>query len=170
MYILKSLRESNHFLFFPVKCSISKLKRKPDHNVFMVIEEIIEIFSLDPNTRRPLFTSEGLVTSLLELVMVETTPFYMKKEVLELLTQVASLKISADCRTGIRNKNGTLFLQLVSQITELGDYEAQITILELLIRFGGQQDMPLARQWFKSEEMAIMFSKIERKCFEVQAR
>ena len=102
--------------------------------------------------------------------MVETTPFYMKKEVLDLLTQVASLKISAECRTGVRNQNGELFSQLVSQITQFGDYEAQITILELLIRFGGQQDMVLAKKWFNSDKMADMFSKIERKCFEVHAR
>ena len=55
-------------------------------------------------------------------------------------------------------------------MTQLGDYEAQITIVELLIRFGGQQDVAVAKEWFQTDELATIFSKIERKSFEVQSR
>ena len=95
-------------------------------------------------------TCEGFIASLLELVILETTPFFMKKEILELLTTVASLKISTECRVGVRKKNEALFHRLVSQMTQLGDYEAQITIVELLIRFGGQEDLVVAKQWFQT--------------------
>ena len=111
-----------------------------------------------------------MIASLLELVILETTPFFMKKEILELLTRVASLKISSECRAGVRKKNEALFHRLVSQMTQLGDYEAQITIVELLIRFGGQQDVAVAKEWFQTDELATIFSKIERKSFEVQSR
>ena len=101
----------NNFIESLVKVCISKLSksfRKLDQSdsqdVFMVIEEIIEIFTQDSQTRRPLLTSEGLIGSLLELVVIDCTPFWMKKEVLELLTRVASLKISSECRIGVRNK------------------------------------------------------------------
>ena len=52
----------------------------------------------------------------------------------------------------------------------MGDYEAQITIVELLMRFGGQENMQVAKYWFQSDELANMFSQIQRKRFEIQSR
>ena len=73
----------NNFIESLVKVCISKLSksfRKLDQSdsqdVFMVIEEIIEIFTQDSQTRRPLLTSEGLIGSLLELVVIDCTPFW----------------------------------------------------------------------------------------------
>ena len=137
---------------------------------FSVIERTIACFSGNMKTRRLLLTTDGIVTSLITLIFSNASPFELKKGALEILNQIASLKISQDCRFGVLNKYEPYFVRLTKMIPYLGDYEAQIMTIEVLIRFCAQQDFLLVSKLFKDENLATNFAKIERKRFEAQCR
>ena len=83
---------------------------------------------------------------------------------------MASLKISIECRSGLRQKHNEMFETVAGLLFTIGDYEIQIIILELLMRFGVQENEKTAKQFLKNENLAVRFRQIQRKSFEPMAR
>ena len=134
------------------------------------LRQIIELLARNKVTKRPLLTSNCVVPSLIKALSHPDMSLTFKKEVLAMLIAIGTMSISPECRAGVRKKHSEEFDLLASQLFNIGEYDAQVLILEIFIRFHGHVDLQATSKWFKSEEIARMFCNFEPRAFEPMCR
>lgn len=108
----------NYLRHLSILC-VKRLKNSPAVNeetekVLEVIDIIIDKLSTNNELRRPLLTADSLLPSFLDLLTTDSTPLSVKTSVLHYINKMASMRISAEVRTGIRQKYERYFSRLVS--------------------------------------------------------